>query len=81
MAWIRTVPDAEATGSLKRQFDSAVKRAGRVYQIVRLQSLNPDTLRAGIAMYSESMHGDSPLPRATREMIATVVSSTNHCHY
>lgn len=81
MAWIRTVPPAEATGDLKRQYDAAMKRAGKVFQILQLQSLNPATMRAGIHLYAEAMFGESPLPRATRELLATVVSATNHCHY
>lgn len=81
MAWIETVPPEEASGDLKRQYDAATKRAGRVYNIVRLQSLNPDTMRAGLQLYLAAMYGPSPLPRAMREMLATVVSAANHCHY
>lgn len=81
MAWIQTIPPAEATGDLKRQYDAAVKRAGKVFQILQLQSLNPETMRAGIQLYVAAMFGDSPLPRATRELLATVVSATNGCHY
>lgn len=81
MAWIRTVPPAEATGDVKRQYDAAVKRAGKVFQILQIQSLNPATMRAGIQLYAAAMFGDSPLARATRELLATVVSATNRCHY
>ena len=81
MPWIKTIPPEEATGSLKREYDAAIKRAGKVYNIVRIMSLNPATLRASMSMYIAMMHGESQLTRAQREMIAVVVSKANDCHY
>ena len=81
MAWIRTVPPEEATGPLKTIFDESVTRAGRIYEIVHLQSLNPGVLKAALGMYMAVMYAPSPLSRRRREMIATVVSSINRCHY
>lgn len=82
MAWIRTVAPEEATGLLARLYDGAVRRAGKVFNILRLQSLRPKVLRASTQLYVEVMHSDeSGLTRAQREMIATAVSSFNHCYY
>jgi len=81
MAWIKTVPPDEAEGLLAAIYNAAVKRAGQVFNILRIQSVNPPVLRAGIALYRQAMHGESPLSRAQREMIATVVSRANDCHY
>ncbi|HET6201480.1 MAG TPA: carboxymuconolactone decarboxylase family protein [Planctomycetota bacterium] len=81
MAWIGTVSPSEATGLLKILYDEAVGRAGKVFQIVRLMSANPEVLRASMGLYLSAVRGPSPLPRAVREMIAVVVSSTNRCHY
>jgi alkylhydroperoxidase family enzyme len=81
MAWIRTISDAEATGSLKRQYEAAIRRAGKVFNIVRIMGLNAETLRASMGLYLTAMMGESPLTRAQREMLATVVSRTNGCHY
>ncbi len=81
MAWIRTIPEEEAKGTLKQQYDAAVKRAGRVYNIVKINSLKPGILRTFIQMYLQLMHGPSGLSRAQREMIAVVVSVLNHCYY
>ena len=80
MAWIRTICDEEATGEVAVGFDAARRRAGRVYNIVRAMSINPKVLRSSMRLYLSLMHGPSPLPRATREMLATVVSLTNKCH-
>jgi alkylhydroperoxidase family enzyme len=81
MAHIRTVGPDEATGPLRAQYDAAVRRAGRVYQILRIMSLNPDVLDASMKLYLQVMKGPSGLSRALREMVAVVVSKANGCHY
>ena len=81
MAWIKQIPDDQAEGLLKQQYDAALKRAGRVFNIVRVMSLNAPLMRDSMAFYITLMKGPSPLRRAQREMIATVVSSEVGCHY
>lgn len=81
MPWIHQTPIAEATGLLKQQFDAALKRAGRVWNIVHIMSLNPKAMRDSIAIYITLMMGESPLTRVQREMLATVVSAELHCFY
>ncbi len=81
MAWIKTIEPGEATGELKAEYDKGVRRAGRVFNILKVQSLNPATLRASMAMYLTTMHGPSGLSRVERELLATVVSWANHCFY
>jgi len=82
MAWIRTIEPREATGLLRRLYDAAVRRAGKVYNVIKLQSPRPEVLRASTQLYVEVLHSPkSPLSRAQREMIATVVSRFNDCHY
>ena len=81
MPWIKQVPVEEATGLLKRQFDAALKRAGRVWHIVHIMSINPRMMRDSIVFYATAMMGESPLSRVQREMLAVVVSCENNCHY
>ncbi|QDU66974.1 carboxymuconolactone decarboxylase family protein [Engelhardtia mirabilis] len=81
MAWIRTVSDDEAQGFLARQFAAARARAGRVFGIVRLMSLQPRTLDASMGLYQAVMFGSGGLARRQREMLAVVVSRANQCHY
>ena len=81
MAFIEEIPPEKATGPLARIYEAAMKRAGRVFHILRVQSLNAKTLQASMGLYVSSMHGESPLTRAQREMIAVVVSAANECHY
>ncbi len=82
MAWIKTVAPEEASGLLRQLYEAAIRRAGRVFNIIRLQSPRPRVLRRSTQLYIEVMHApDSGLSRAQREMIATAVSRANRCHY
>ena len=81
MAWIRTIEPNEATGPLRKEYDAAITRAGRVFNIVKLMGLNPGQLRSSMDLYLNVMHRPSPLSRAQREMLAVVVSAANKCHY
>ncbi|MEE2710758.1 MAG: peroxidase [Gemmatimonadota bacterium] len=81
MAWIKTIDEKEAEGSLKRQYDAAIKRAGKVFGIVKIMSQNAETMRSSMGLYMAAMLGESPLSRPHREMLATVVSEANGCHY
>lgn len=81
MAWIRIVEEHEADDSLQREYEAARRRAGKVFNIVKVQSLNPAALRAGVGLYLTLMYGPSGLSRAERELLATVTSWTNNCFY
>ena len=82
MAWIELTRPGEAEGLLRRLYDTAVKRAGKVFQILQVQSPRPEILRASTQLYLEVMYSPaSPLSRRQREMIATAVSRANACHY
>jgi alkylhydroperoxidase family enzyme len=81
MPWIEQIPIAEATGLLKEEFDKALKRAGRVWHIVHIMSVNPRAMHDSIGFYATIMMGESPLTRVQREMLATVISAENRCHY
>jgi len=81
MAHIRLVEVHEATGRLKEIYDAAVKRAGKVYNIVKTMSPNPPVLEASMAFYVNIMRGPSGLSRQEREMLAAVTSRANDCFY
>ena len=81
MAWIRTVAPDEAQGRLRKSYDAAIRRAGRVFGIVRSMSLAPAVLDASLAVYQRVMHASEGLERYQREMLAVVVSDANDCHY
>ncbi len=81
MAWIQEIVRDEATGLLKRELDDAVRRSGRVWNIVQVMSLNAPVLRAAMGQYAAVMFGPSPLSRFRRELLATVVSAELDCFY
>ena len=81
MPWIAVIPLEKAVGVLKRQYEAALARAGRIWNIVSIMSQNPEVLRSAIGFYVSVMHGPSPLSRGQREMLAVVVSVRNQCLY
>jgi alkylhydroperoxidase family enzyme len=81
MPYIKQLSDDEATGMAKRELNAAYKRAGRVWNIVRIMTPNGDVMHASMRMYGATLFGESPLTRAQREMLAVVVSRANHCVY
>ncbi len=81
MAWIDQVDEQQATGLLEKIYADSKKRGGRVFNIIKVQSVNPPTLRASMGLYMQTTLAESPVTRALREMIATVVSKTNECYY
>jgi len=81
MTWIRTIPEAEATGRLAKTYEAAIRRAGRVFGILKTMSLAPAVLDASMGLYQRIMYADAGLARYQREMIAVVVSEVNGCHY
>lgn len=81
MAHLDLVDPEDASGPLGQEYDAAVARAGKVYNIVRSMSLRPVVLKRSMEMYKAVMFGPSGLSRQERELLATVVSATNECHY
>lgn len=81
MAWIKLTSHDQATGLLRREYDGAMTRAGRIWNIISIMSPNPLVLKASIGLYGAIMFGPSPLSRGQREMLATVVARTVGCRY
>jgi uncharacterized peroxidase-related enzyme len=79
--YIRLIDEDEADGVLKDEYDAAVERAGKVFNIVKAMSLNPRVLQASMKLYKEIMFGESGLSRRERELLATVTSAELSCHY
>jgi hypothetical protein len=94
MTWIKTVPFTDAGDALLRA--QAMQRAlypieyatpvhpvgnGETSGIVASHSLIPDALYHAFATFGVLMADTLPLSRRQHEMITTVVSATNRCHY
>jgi len=81
VAHLRLTEVDEATGQLKAEYDAAIGRAGKVFNIVKAMSLRPSVLKRSMELYKGIMFGSSGLSRQERELLATVVSRENDCHY
>jgi hypothetical protein len=94
MTWIKTVPFSEADEQLRQAMEA--QRAlypieyaepihptpdGQSSGIVASHSLIPDALYHAFATFGALMSPDLPLTRRQHEMITTVVSVANRCHY
>ena len=81
MPHIRQIEVDEASGLLAKEYDAAIARAGKVFNIVKAMCLNPVVLNRSMGLYKAIMFGPSKLSRVERELLATVVSTANDCHY
>ncbi len=81
MVYIRLIDPEDAEGRLKAEYDEALKRAGKVFNVVKAMSPNPLVLNRSIELYKAVMFGPSDLSRIERELLAVVVSRANDCHY
>src|SRR3972149_3727094 len=50
MAHVRLIDVEEATGPLRREYDEAMARAGKVFNIVKAMSLRPGGLRRSLGL-------------------------------
>jgi alkylhydroperoxidase family enzyme len=80
MSFIPMTSESDARGDLARVYKQ-IASGGPVANILKVHGSHPAALRAHLQLYRTLLFGDSELTRATREMIAVVVSATNRCHY
>lgn len=81
MAWIDQVPFDEATGELEKIYSAAQGRAGDVAKIITVMSQRPRLLSTFMRFYIQLMKSETDLPSREKELLATVTSQANGCHY
>ena len=81
MSWIEEVGIDAAEGRLAEVYADLVARRGKVSNILKVHSLNPDAMSDHLDLYMTTMFGKSGLSRAEREAVAVVVSASNECDY
>ena len=94
MTWIKTIPISEADEKLRHAVEAQREwypteyatpihptPDGQTSGIVASHSLIPDALYHAFATFGALMSPDLPLTRRLHEMITTVVSVANRCHY
>jgi hypothetical protein len=92
MTWIKTIP-ISASDAVKRAIEDQRALYPSEYAepvhptddgtsgIVASHTLIPSALYHAFATFGALMSPDLPLSRRQHEMITTVVSATNRCHY
>ncbi len=81
MAYIEVIQEERAEGRLKEIYDELISKRGKIAEVHKIQSLNPETIVNHMDLYMTIMFGQSPLKRVQREMIAVIVSKANSCEY
>lgn len=81
MSHIEIIQPDQAEGPLKEIYNQLKKERGQIAEIHKIQSLRPESIVKHMDFYMEIMYSKSELSRAQREMMAVVVSKTNHCTY
>ncbi|MGY9107231.1 MAG: alkylhydroperoxidase, partial [Alphaproteobacteria bacterium] len=81
-AWIKMIPEAEATGVLREMYDQAETPHGTVDNVMKEHSLRPHTMAGHVALYRSVLHHpDITLPLWFLEVIASYTSIKNKCAY
>ena len=92
MTWIKTIAPSEGVAKLREARDGERALYPAEYaiptgltdeagSIVASHSLIPEALHHAFATFGALMSPELPLTRRQHEMITTVVSVTNRCHY
>jgi alkylhydroperoxidase family enzyme len=88
MAWLRTIPKAQATGALAEAYTAMDNRPmppvyrpphGDAAGIIRAHSLDPELLRRTFSV--SGALATTRLPWPDRELLASTTSRTNQCFY
>ena len=61
MAYIKQIDEDQAQGTLRKIYDEALKRAGGVANIIKVQSLDPYSNRRSIQFYVSLMKAENSL--------------------
>lgn len=84
-AYIKTVASEDAARCcsplLQQLYNKWRNPDGSLDNILTIHSINPPALEAHFELYSRALHGDSPLTRVEREVVAVAVSLENKCRY
>lgn len=81
-AWIKMIPEAEATGVLKELYVRAMTPHGTVDNVMKVHSLRPNTLAGHVALYRSVLHSpELALPLWFLEVVASYTSILNRCAY
>ena len=81
-AWIKMIPENEATGLLKEMYAEAMTPHGTVDNVMKVHSLRPHTMHGHVTLYKSVLHHPAiTLPLWFLEVVASYTSIKNRCDY
>ena len=81
MAFINLFKFEESSGLLKKEYEKGMRRAGRIWKVLTIQSQTPEILKDSMNLYGSTMFGNSNISRFDSELLAVVTSISNECEY
>ena len=81
MSWIEEIEVSDADEKLAQVYAKLIEKRGKISNILKVQSLNPEAMSNHLDLYMTLMFGRSGLSRAEREALAVVVAANNDCQY
>jgi len=81
MTRIAVVEEESAQGAVKEIYEQLKSQMGVVPNVFKALSTWPELFEATARLFGAVMQAETKLPRATKEMIATLVSELNSCPY
>ena len=81
MAFIKLFKFEDSNGLLKKEYEKGLRRAGRIWNILTIQSQTPEILKNSMNLYGSTMFGNSNISRFDSELLAVVTSISNECEY
>ena len=81
MAFIKLFKFEESSGLLKKEYEKGMRRAGRIWNVLTIQSQAPEILKHSMNLYGSTMFGNSNISRFDSELLAVVTSVSNECEY
>src|SRR3979490_2475779 len=82
MAWIRTIPRSDATGTLKEAYDWQAKRLGEPTEVTQLGSFYPEMVMTRLHLDKTGEgcpSGLSPIERQMAALVTSVLNETPYC--
>ena len=81
MAFIKLFKFEESSGLLKKEYEKGLRRAGRIWNVLTIQSQTPEILKDSMNLYGSTMFGNTNISRFDSELLAVVTSISNECEY
>ena len=81
MAFIKLFKFEESSGLLKKEYEKGMRRAGRIWNVLTIQSQTPEILKDSMNLYGSTMFGNSNISRFDSELLAVITSISNECEY